>query len=134
MTRLYIIAGIILVISSILHILFIRNKEHFENEKEGKKSPEQMGEKAYSELRGLKDRAEKEYLEAVLSWRESKQQPTDKTKNILVTMPKLVNESQAKANTIHKNVPNSPLAIEGQNIANEIAEFNNKTLQFTMRA
>ena len=134
MNRLYIISGIILIISSILHILFIRNKEHFQTEQETKKSPEQLAEQAYSDLRNLKDRAEKEYLEAVLSWRESNQQPTDKTKTILIFMPKLVNQSQDKANIIHKNVPNSPLANDGQRIADEIAEFNIKTLQFTMRS
>ena len=133
MNRLYVISVIILVISSILHILFIRNREHFKNQETVKKTPEEIGEQTYSELRQLKDVAEKFYLEAVLSWRQSNQQPTDKTKQILSTMPKLVNESQEKANTIHKNIPNSPLAIDAQNIANEIAEFNNKTLQFTMR-
>jgi hypothetical protein len=131
MNRIYIITGLILLITSIIHVLLMKTVESFQNAK--KKEPLEQAEDMYVELRKLRDTVEKEYSDALLSWRAAGEKPTDKTKNIIITLPKLTYQAQQKANKIHDLIPNTPLSMKGQDTVNEIIDYNNKIQNFVLK-
>ena len=131
MNRIYIITGLILLISSIIHVLFMNTRESFQNAK--KKDPLEQAEEMYVELRKLRDEVEKKYSDALLSWRAAGEKPTDLTKNLMITLPRVTYQAQQKGNKMHDLIPNTPLSMRSQDTVNEIIEYNNKTQQFVLK-